>query len=125
MSRTRGCFTDLEDLRDVEQVLFQRRGVHQAIVHINERAPAKGGRGQEAPGTPPWMGGRPRRGAGDVGPAAGHLSKSRPTVRDWFMTRVSSENAPCRPNSTLFHSNWPSYDRKLVFHSSAARTRSW
>ena len=36
---------DLEDLRDVEQVLFQRRRVHQAIVHINERARAQWARG--------------------------------------------------------------------------------
>ena len=41
------------------------------------------------------------------------------------MTRISSEEAPCRPNGTSFHSNWPSYNRKLVFHRYAARTRSW
>ena len=40
---------DLEDLRDVELLLFQRRGVHQAIVHINERALAQGSSGPRDP----------------------------------------------------------------------------
>ena len=31
--------------------------------------------------------------------------KSRPTVSAWFMTRISSEEAPCRPKGTTFHSN--------------------
>ena len=30
-------------------------------------------------------------------------------MRAWFTTRVSSEEASCRPNGTTFHSNWPSY----------------
>ena len=33
--------------------------------------------------------------------------------------------APCGPKGSMFHSNWPSCDRKFVFHRSAARTRSW
>ena len=32
---------DLEQLGDVEQVLFQHRRVHQTIVHMYERAPAQ------------------------------------------------------------------------------------
>ena len=59
---------DLKHLRDVEQVLFQRRGVHQAIVHINERAPAQGGRGpRKATRSPrdekPAVGGNPPPGS--------------------------------------------------------------
>ena len=37
----------------------------------------------------------------------------------WFMTRINSEEAPCRPKGTTFHS----CERKLVFHRSEARTR--
>ena len=39
--------------------------------------------------------------------------------------RISNEEEPCNPNGTTFHSNWPSCDRKLVFHRSEARTWSW
>ena len=104
--------------------------------------------GPDAPGTPPWIGVGAVRGCkGGAGPApepavvagpevtpaatagagvvGGPPGKSRPTVSAWFMTRMSSEEAPCRPKGTTFHSNWPSCDRKLVFHRSALRTRSW
>ena len=40
---------DLEHLRDVEQVLLQRRRVHQTVVHVHERAPAQRAR---RPGDP-------------------------------------------------------------------------
>ena len=30
------------------------------------------------------------------------------------MARIGSEEAPCRPNGTTLHSNWPNLDRKLV-----------
>ena len=30
-------------------------------------------------------------------------------MRAWFVKRVSSEDAPYRPNGTTFHSNWPSF----------------
>ena len=33
--------------------------------------------------------------------------KSRLTVSAWFITRISSEEDPCRPKGTKFHSNWP------------------
>jgi hypothetical protein len=47
-----------------------------------------------------------------------------PTVRASFMTRIRRDDDPCSPKGTTFHSNWPSCDRKLVFHLSEARTRS-
>ena len=50
--------------------------------------------------------------------------KSRPTVSAWFITRISSEEDPCRPKGTKFHSNWPSCVRKLDFHLSEAHTWS-
>ena len=31
---------DLKNLRDVKEVLLQRRRVHQTVVHVHERAPA-------------------------------------------------------------------------------------
>jgi hypothetical protein len=48
-----------------------------------------------------------------------------PTVSASFMTRIRSDDDPWSPNGTTFHSNWPSWERKLVFHRSEARTRSW
>jgi hypothetical protein len=32
-----------------------------------------------------------------------------------FMTRISSDEAPCRPTGATFHSNWPDCDWELVF----------
>ena len=115
---------DLECLRDVEQVLLLRREYTRQSsesISMSEHRPS----GSEAPGTPPCMGVRPGRRARGVEPGAGPPAKSILTVRAWFMTHVSSEEAPCRPNGTTFHSNWPSCDRNLVFHRSATRTRSW
>ena len=40
---------DLECLRDVEQVLLQRRRVHRTIVCVNERTPAQRARGPREP----------------------------------------------------------------------------
>ena len=40
-----------------------------------------------------------------------------------FMTRMSTDEAPCSPNGITFHSNCPSCDRKLVFHQSDSRMR--
>ena len=58
------------------------------------------------------------------GPAAGSPAKARPTVRAAkVMTRVSSEEALCRPNGTSLRSNRRRCDRRRVFHKSAARTR--
>ena len=59
--------------------------------------------GSEAPGTLLWMGGRPGRGAGSVGPGEGTPSKSRPTVRAWFTTRVSGEGPPQAPLQAKRH----------------------
>ena len=109
---------DLEHLRDVEQVLFQRRGVHQATIHVNEPAPAQGARGPRDPA----MDGRKARawgwGRGTSGRAALKVETNGEGLVD---DAGSSEDTPCRPNGTT----WPSCDRKLVFHRSAARNRGW
>jgi len=54
-----------------------------------------------------------------------HHGKLSPTVKAWFMARIFSEDDPWSPNWTTFHSNWPSYNQKLVFHLSEPRTRSY
>ena len=54
---------------------------------------------------------------------AGRLRAAREVEAD--SQRLVRDAHQQRPNSTTFHSNWPSYDRKFVFHRSAAITRSW
>lgn len=43
---------DLDYLFDVEQVLLMRRRVHQAVIHINQRAPAPQARGSHLSSNP-------------------------------------------------------------------------
>ncbi len=52
--------------------------------------------------------------------ASGSLGSDRPAVNGnisaGFMPSISSEEAPCRQKGTMFPSNWPSCDQRLVFH---------
>ncbi len=41
-----------------------------------------------------------------------------PRVIAEFMTRIDTDDAPWSPNGIAFHSNCPSCDRNLVFHTS-------
>ena len=41
-----------------------------------------------------------------------------------FITRMRIEDEPCRPKGISFHSNWPRWQRKLVFRKSASRRRT-
>ena len=111
---------DLEHLGDVEQMLFQPRRVHQTIVHIIECTPAQRARAPRDPAVDrrealSWC---------DMRRTSGPVSREVETDGEGLMTRISSEEAPCRPKGTTFHSKWPSCNRKIVFHRSAARTRS-
>ncbi len=113
---------DLEHLRDVEQAAPAWASGSGSRPYTHRPS------GPDASGTPPWIGARsgwgrqPAAVAGPEGMAAAAAvagfgvwspGKSRPTVSAWFMTRISSEEAPCRPEGTTHHSNWPSGERKL------------
>ena len=41
-----------------------------------------------------------------------------------FMTRMRNEDEPCRLKGMTFHSNLPSWERKLACHQSASESRS-
>ena len=106
---------DLQHLRNVEQVLLHKYS-RQSYMYTSVHLPS----GPDAPGTPPWIGGRSGRSVGR-GVVVVLPWKSRPTVSAWFITHISSEEDPSRPKGSTVHSNWLSCDRKLVFHLSEAR----
>ena len=73
--------------------------------------------GPSAPGTP--EAGEPGAGPAASGP---EVACWRPRVEAAFMKPMRTDDAPCRPKGIAFHSNWPSWERELVFHQSAARS---
>ena len=67
----------------------------------------------------------PARPAAGEEVAAADDEGSTPLVMAAFMTRMRTDDEPCRPNGMTRHSNWLNCDRKLVFQLSESRRRTW
>ena len=96
-------------------MLLQRGTVAEEVVHVNHHGSMERSWPRRS-----TRAGTPQAGEPDAGPAASgsEVACWRPRGKAAFMTRMRTDDAPCRPNGIIFKflSNWPSRERKLVFH---------
>ncbi len=101
---------DGQDLSDATDMLLQRGAKAEEVVHIHDHRSMQGPTSSRYAPDP----GSESVAAGAVVAAATAAVESRPRVIAAFMTRMSTDDEPWRPNGISFHSNWPSWERQLA-----------